>query len=114
MRAMSLRTKSISILGLVALVAIALNFGVLRYLVYPSFVQLERVEAQRNLKRARDAIQNEISHLSTFVWDWAAWDDTYAFIENPPQKRKNYVDSNLVDSAFTGNNLNLIMFYNKK
>ncbi|MDH3918631.1 MAG: hypothetical protein OEU25_10665, partial [Rhodospirillales bacterium] len=111
MHAMSLRAKSLTILGVVVLLAIILNFGVLNYLVYPSFIELEQMEAQRNLKRTQDAIQNELSHLSTFVWDWAAWDDTYEYIENPSQE---YVDSNLVESAFSGNNINLIMYYNNK
>jgi sensor domain CHASE-containing protein len=97
------------ILGVVVLLATISNFGVLNYLVYPSFIELEQVESQRNLKRARDAIQNELLHLSTFVWDWAAWDDTYEYVENQNQE---YVDSNLVESSFYGNNMNLIMFYN--
>lgn len=111
MRDMSLRTKSLTILGVVVLLATILNFGVLNYLVYPSFIELEQMEAQRNLKRTEDAIQNELSQLSTFLWDWAAWDDTYEFIENPSQE---YVDSNLVTTTFSSNNINFIMYYNIK
>lgn len=113
MRPSSLRTKSVSVLGLVIVLSVILNFGVLNFLVYPSFIELEQVETKRNLKRTQDAIRNELSHLSTFVWDWAAWDDTYAFIKNPNQGQK-YIDSNLTESVFSGNFLNLILFYNNK
>ena len=42
MHAMSPGTKSLTILGVVVLLAIILNFGVLKYLVYPSFIELEQ------------------------------------------------------------------------
>ena len=113
MRTMSLQTKSLATLGVVVVLATILNFGVLNYLVYPSFIKLEQGEAQRNLKRAQDGIRNELSHLSTFVWDWSAWDDTYEYIANPSQGQE-YEESNLVASSFSGNYINLIKFYDSK
>ena len=47
--------------------------------------------------------------MKTLTYDWAVWDDTYAFIENANQE---YIKSNLVDGTFTTLNLNLMLFIN--
>ena len=41
------------------LLSVLLNFAVLRALVYPSFVELERAEAQRNMARVIEALDND-------------------------------------------------------
>ena len=105
---MNLTHKTLSVLAGVIALSIALNYVVLQRIVFPTFADLEQAEAQRNLKRSTDAIQNELTHLSRFVWDWAAWDDTDEFIQNQNQK---YIESNLVESNFTGSRINVIIFY---
>jgi signal transduction histidine kinase len=51
----------------------------------------------------------EVNSLSDKSTDWAAWDDTYKFIDD---KNQAYIKSNLVDQTFMGLKINLIIFLN--
>jgi two-component system, NtrC family, sensor kinase len=98
---MSLQTKVGGLVLAVFLAYGALDYGVQRLVILPSFQLLERQEAQKNMDRAVQAIEREISHLSTTATDWATWDDTYRFI----------VDHN---DAFREENLNAKALENLK
>lgn len=86
-----------------------LNYFVQRFVIYPSFVELERNEAKKDIQRCVEALRREIYHLGIITDDWAAWNDTYHFVEHP---NADYIESNLVVETFTDNRLNLIYFYN--
>lgn len=58
-----------------------------------------------------EAIQREIHHLDALCHDWSAWDDTYEFIVD---KNSEYIESNLDESTFYDQRLNLIYFVNQK
>jgi len=60
-------------------------------------------------ERVLNILNNELSNLDSICYDWAAWDDTYEFIEDVNQ---DYIDSNLVDETFVGLKLNLMIFIN--
>lgn len=47
--------------------------------------------------------------LDVTVGDWAFWDDTYRFVQNPSAE---YINSNLSDSTFITNKLSIMMFIN--
>ena len=82
-----------------------LEFGVQRYIIFPSFLSLEREEAIKDSKRTVLAIKGEIYHLRKLSMDWASWDDTYDFVKS---LSKEYIESNLVFSTFTANSINLL------
>jgi PAS domain S-box-containing protein len=75
--------------------------------VLNSFARLEEQVIRRDVERALNALSDQVHTLDTMVFDWAAWDDTYAFIEDGNQ---DYVRSNLVDETFTSPRLNLMLF----
>ncbi len=79
-------------------------------IIMPGFLQLEREEAEKDIRRSVSSLKSEISHLDNLNYDWAAWDDTYEFILD---QNKDYIESNLVDSSFTDNNINLIYFLDR-
>jgi sensor domain CHASE-containing protein len=72
-----------------------------------SFATLQEQDMSQNVGRARSAFSDELSYLDTYVYDWAAWDDTYAFIRDA---NEDYIESNLVDETFIGSELNLMIF----
>ena len=84
------------------------NFLVVRQIVAPNNNRIELAIAKKDMDRVAQALQREIRFLSTFTLDWAAWDDTYDFITSANQQ---YIVSNLVDTTFADNNLNLIAYY---
>ena len=88
-----------------------LEFGVQRYIIFPSFLSLEREEAIKDSKRTVLAIKGEIYHLRKLSMDWASWDDTYDFVKS---LSKEYIESNLVFSTFTANSINLLYIIDRK
>ncbi len=102
---MSLRSKVGIIVICIFIVYGVVDFGIQRFTIFPSFLSLERDEAIKESKRSVQAIQREIHHLDSLCHDWAAWDDTYEFVES---LSSDYIESNLVISSFTENSLNLV------
>ena len=76
--------------------------------IAPSFEDLETREARQDMARTFLALDNEVSHLASLTRDWAAWDDSYRFVqgENPE-----YEASNLMSLVFQDLDINLIAFY---
>ncbi|MBI5117502.1 HAMP domain-containing protein [Candidatus Poribacteria bacterium] len=108
---MSLRKKILLILLVIMTLYIGLDYGIQRLVIYPSFLELEKDEAGKDMQRCVEALRKEIQHLDAFVHDWSAWDDTYKFVEDRNQA---YIEANLVPTAFSINKLNLIYICNMK
>lgn len=87
-----------------------LSLTIHKQIIMPGFVQLEREEAEKDIRRAVSALESEVSHLDNLNYDWAAWDDSYEFIID---HNEDYIESNLVDSTFTDNHINLIYLIDK-
>ena len=106
---MSLKLRIAIIVICVFVLYGVIEFGVQRYIIFPSFLSLEREEAIKDSKRSVLAIKGEIYHLSNLCSDWASWDDTYDFVKSLSNE---YVESNLVFSTFTANSINLLYIVN--
>jgi len=104
---MSLKAKILFIFLGVFLVYVAADAMVQQFVVLPSFRELERSEAQKDLERVVEAIKREIHHLTKLCWDWSAWDDTYEFIVS---RSDGYIESNLPMTTFVDNGIQLIYF----
>jgi sensor domain CHASE-containing protein len=108
---MPLRSKIFLILLSAVVLYAALDYGIQRLIVFPRFIALEHDEAVKDSKRAIQAIQREIFHLDALCHDWAAWDDTYAFIKTLSD---DYIESNLAINTFMDSRLNLIYYCDKE
>lgn len=78
-----------------------------------SYSQLENYTATQNIKLFQNVLAENISFLNTSTNDWAAWDDTYAFMED---FNENYIQSNLTNDTFEedGLRLNVMLFINNE
>jgi PAS domain S-box-containing protein len=102
---MSIRTK-IGIILTIAVIGFCMaQYLAQHYVLLPGFLSLEKNEALKDLHRVEAAIQNEISQVDSICGDWSSWDDMYTFAKSYSE---DFVSSNLVFSAFSSNNLNLI------
>ncbi|GBC61166.1 hypothetical protein DENIS_2126 [Desulfonema ishimotonii] len=108
---MSLRSKISGILLAVTILYGGGVYGIQRLIIFPSYVDLERNEARKDMIRCMEALRREIRHLDMFVHDWAAWDDTYRFVRD---RNADYIRSNLISHTFSDNRLNLIHICNEK
>jgi len=104
---MSLRKRTLIIIGLTIVSLIVVLYATSRIILLGSFAELEERDTRWNVERALSALSDELSVLDTTINDWAARDDTYAFIENPDES---YIQSNLIDGTFITLRLNLMLF----
>jgi len=105
----SVRFKSLIIISATILVLmIALNYYS-RVILMDSFKDLERDDLRQDVERILNLLSDDVASIDTLNHDWAAWDDTYRFIEdgNPA-----YVESNLMNQTFAGVNINVMLFLN--
>lgn len=102
---MSIRTKIAIIVILTILSYAGFDLAVQRTVIGPSFASLERDEARKDLERAINALRREAHHLQQFCSDWAIWDTTYSYVQQP---EPDYEQSILVPESFTDNDLFLI------
>lgn len=93
---------SLAILSMTCLLYVVFDWLALR-----SFADLEERDATRDVRRALDALGNEVTAVHTLSGDWAVWDDSYEFVGgNAPD----FVSANLSASAFQELRLNAILF----
>jgi len=95
---------------LAMLLAVALitftNAAVLWYAIYPSYLALEEEEAERNIARVHSVLDEDVAALARIVTDWAAWDDTYQFIDG---RKPSFVQDNLTATSLA--NLSVSLLY---
>ncbi len=71
----------------------------------------ENEQGIRDLARCEQAIQRELHHLVIFTGDWAAWNDTYDFVQT---RDEGYIASNFVVETFQDNGINLICVFDRQ
>jgi PAS domain S-box-containing protein len=103
----TLRGKTFAIFLVMLLASGAVIYVVSRITLLGSFADLEEQGVQRDVERALNVLSDELSRLSGATRDWAAWDDTYAFIEDGNEA---FVASNIHDLAFISNHLSAMLF----
>lgn len=108
-RDLKLRKKTLIILGLTFASLIVIQNAVSQLILLNSFATLEEEDTFQNVERVISAINNNLNKFDAYVYDWAAWDDTYEFIQDINQE---YIQSNLVDETFIASELNLMIFAN--
>ena len=104
---MTLRKKTLIIIGVTCISLIGILYFVSQNIMLGNFAELEEQNVHQNVERVQYALSAELSSLNSIVGDWAAWDDTYAFIKDANAE---YIRSNLVDGTFVKLRLNLMMF----
>lgn len=102
---MTLRSRILLILLAVVVLYALSSFWIMRLVVYPSYISLERREAEKDLTRCQEALRREIHHLNSLTHDWAASDDTYRFTA---EQSETFIASNLLFHTFMDNRINLL------
>jgi methyl-accepting chemotaxis protein len=102
---MTIRTKTLY--GTLSVVTgiLVLMYIIFRIVLIGNFEKLENRLMLKDVARVMDALGEEVSNLDRTVLDYAAWDDTYAFLED---QNKEYIDSNLEESGFAEMNINFL------
>lgn len=99
-----------SLLVLVSIYSIA-NCYIIKWIITPNQLQIERKLAQQEMERFTEALMRELKVLDTMAHDWGAWNDTYTFVKDHNQE---YITSNLNDETLIGCEINLLYIYNRE
>ncbi len=110
---MSLRLKVLLIIIGATALLLGIVFAVSQYFFMSSFQRIEEQYAREMVQRTTSVFNNQLENLSRINLDWAAWDDTYAFVQNPSEHQE-YVISNFTDSTFINNRLNFIFIIDRE
>lgn len=94
-----------AVVAMATIVAVAANLLFLR-----SFAAIERKDTLQHITRVSDALFNDLTDLDRQLGDWAAWDDTYAYVvdRNPA-----YVTSNIPSGTYSDLRLNTFLIYDR-
>lgn len=102
---MSLRWKVVCSLAAVSALFAGTTYAIQRWIIVPGFLAAEHAQAQTDLARCGEALRRDGEHLARYTRDWAAWDDTYQFIQDGNEP---YSAANLIPATFTTGRLTLI------
>ena len=94
------------LLGLVVVFVIS-SYLVERFVVYTSFIQLERDRAGDNIQRCVEALQREQERLGTLAANWATRDEAYRHARD---RDGAFSEANVTSAGFLAANLDLIAF----
>ncbi len=104
---MSLLRKTIIVTGVTLIGLIIVLYAASQTILLNSYKDMEGREVREKTQRALDILADELSTMNNITADWAAWDDTYEFIEKAGDE---YIQSNLVDTTFTGLKINYMVY----
>lgn len=103
---MTLRIKT-AIFIIVTLLILIVSLAVAaQYIVLNSFAHLEEQDTYSNVERVRNAVAAELATLATLAQDYAAWDDTYAFIQD---RNPEFIHANFTEETLANLQVNLIV-----
>jgi len=105
---MSVRTKIVLSLLLVAVICAPAMWVLHRATLVPRLEALDRDAAGRDMERVVYALSREVEHLSLLCTDWGIWDDTYDFLAT---RSPDYIDANLGFDTFANVDVELIAMY---
>ena len=104
---MNLREKTVIIISITLVGLVMILYAASQVIIMGSFAELEEYNTCQNVERVQNTLSNELDKMDRICYDWAAWDDTYAFIYD---RNTDYIESNMVDSTLVTLNLNLMLF----
>jgi len=105
-RQLTLRAKVAILLAASLVLLLVLLFFPLRQIFLTSFSDLERQNMQADLIRAINAIDNDQDLQKKMIVEYGAWDDTYAFVEQPDAA---YIDNNYTEESFINRRSNFVL-----
>ncbi len=107
---MRLRQKTLIVIVITVTLLCALFYWVARAYVIRVFDEIEQQQAHLALGQVHQMLKDRIETIRVLTGDWAAWDDTYQFVETADPA---YVESNLTSVTFSSGQINLVGIYTR-
>jgi|GEM_PF-593110 len=101
--------KAFSTMSILIALGLLLIYSASHLLLLRGFLTIENEAMKQDVKRAQDAIADDIGKVDYIAHDWAVWDDTYAFIQD---RNEAYIKNNLSAESLIRLKLNFILYIN--
>jgi two-component system, NtrC family, sensor kinase len=101
-----IRTKVLASLAAVFVVLGLAQILVERFVLTPSFAELERTNARTAMRRINAALVQTLDGLAVSASDWGNWADTYQFVRD---RNPDFIRANLDKSALRQLNVNALL-----
>ncbi|HBF35042.1 TPA: hypothetical protein DDW35_10830 [Candidatus Sumerlaeota bacterium] len=108
---MTLRKKTLLIIASAFFALCLFAFTLASVILRGQADRYETVHIRQNVERILFALDDEADKLASTTSDYAAWDDSYRFVEDANSE---YIKSNMAKATFTTNNLNFMVFVNRE
>ncbi|MBM3309760.1 MAG: HAMP domain-containing protein [Candidatus Altiarchaeales archaeon] len=106
---MKLHKKTFTAICLVTMALLLAGYYISQSILLSSYARLEKQDTEQKMGRILGVLSDDVSGLDAIASDWAAWDDTYAFVQDGNEE---YTQSNVVYNSFSNNRVNLMLFVN--
>jgi len=106
---LNLRKKTLLVISVTLISLIIILYIAAEVILLRSFTSLEQEEVKWHIERSLSALKNEEQVLDELVANWAAWDDTYRFIQD---ENEEYIVSNINEMNYMTSRINLMVFIN--
>jgi two-component system, NtrC family, sensor kinase len=103
---MNIRPKVTALVASLFVILGVAEILVIKHVLLPSFVELERADAHIAMRRIRNAVDLANDRLALSATDWGNWADTYRFVKDHNQA---YVDDNITKVALRELNVNTML-----
>lgn len=108
---MTIQKKTLLIVCGTVGVLIASLYLASHFILLNGYVDLEDSYARREIRHIADFLPRELDGMDRLARDYATWDDTYAYVAAPAEN-EHYIKTNMVDTTFTNQGLNVILIFN--
>ena len=106
-----LRKKIVTFMILLSILLIGIIYFTMNALLVNSILQWERKNTEKNVRRVKNIIEDEIIYLEDLVKDWACRDDTYAFVAELDTE---FMENNLINELFSHLKIGFMVFLDSK
>ncbi|NYT05116.1 MAG: PAS domain-containing protein [Methanomicrobiales archaeon] len=108
---MELRKKTLLYLNATFIIIIILTLVFSSNLLLSSYSELEEREVRGDLVRVTNLLRIQVDGISRTAGDYAAWDDTYEFVERGKEDsiEEDYIEANFIEETFQNLNINLVI-----
>lgn len=104
---MKLKMKTAGMIGITMAAFIILLFLSMRPVILEDAKRMDEESLQTDMERVEKYIEAEKAALRQHTKDWAAWDDTYEFMQN---RNAGYIESNLTQESYRHDGTNFKLY----
>ena len=105
----TLRSKTLLAVGVTLTSVVSVLYLTASSVLLQSFSRAEVQQMHKEVERSIAAYQASLTSVDVYNETYAAWDDTYQFVDRPSEA---FIEANFVDSTFTSPNVDVILIYN--